>query len=165
MSKTVVGLFSSADRAENCINSLRERGFGDNEISLVAKDENREADQGDGSTTMSYDNQNLGDGTATGGVLGGLAGLMAGVGALVIPGLGPIIAAGPIAGVLTGAVTGGVAGGLIDYGIPEQRGEYYESRVKEGDVLLLIETRSEKADEAESIISEYGADNVEAHSK
>ncbi|ACB85037.1 general stress protein [Natranaerobius thermophilus] len=165
MSKTVVGVFTTTDSAESCISSMRERGFGDNEISLVAKDERQGGGDQDENVTMSYDDQSVGDGTATGGVLGGLAGLLAGVGALVVPGLGPIIAAGPIAGVLTGAVTGGVAGGLIDYGIPEQRGEFYESRVEEGDVLVLISTGDEKADEAESIMNEYGAEEVESHSQ
>ncbi len=166
MTKTVAGVFTTTASAEVCINSMRERGFGDNEISLVAKDERQGNEtSGEGETTMGYDDQNVGDGTATGGILGGVAGLLAGVGALVVPGLGPIIAAGPIAGVLTGAVTGGVAGGLIDYGIPEQQGEYYESRVKEGDVLVLISTSDEKADEAESLLNEYGAENVEAHNQ
>ncbi len=69
--------------------------------------------QGEGQEgEVSYDDQNLSDGTLTGGALGGLAGLALGAGALVIPGLGPIIAAGPLAGILTGALTGGVAGGF-----------------------------------------------------
>lgn len=164
MSKTVVGIFATNEEAKSAVNSLRENGFGDNEISLIARD-NRQQEGEESGTQATYDDQNLGDGTATGGVLGGLAGLLAGVGALVIPGIGPIIAAGPIAGVLTGAVAGGVAGGLIDYGIPEERGQFYESRVREGDVLLLIETGEEKADEAGRLLRMENADEVESYSQ
>ncbi len=168
MSKTVVGIFESNEKAKSAVNDLRENGFGDNEISLIARDnrQQQEGEQGgEQGTEATYNDQNLGDGTATGGVLGGLAGLLAGVGALVIPGVGPIIAAGPIAGVLTGAVAGGLAGGLIDYGIPEEKGQYYESRVSEGDVLLLIETSEEKADEASELLKMENAAEVEAFSQ
>ncbi|UMZ73422.1 general stress protein [Natranaerofaba carboxydovora] len=165
MNRTVVGIFASNEEAKSAVNSLRENGFGDNEISLIARDNRQQ--EGDQTTDAgaSYDNQNLGDGTATGGVLGGLAGLLAGVGALVIPGIGPIIAAGPIAGVLTGAVAGGIAGGLIDYGIPEEQGQMYESRVREGDVLLLIETSEQKADDAERVLRQENADEVESYNQ
>ena len=67
------------------------------------------------SGAASFGDQNLAEGTYTGGALGGIAGLLAGVGALLIPGIGPIVAAGPIAATLTGVVGGGLAGGLIDW--------------------------------------------------
>ncbi len=105
----------------------------------------------------------IGDGTAWGGALGGVAGLLAGMGALAIPGIGPIIAAGPLAGVLSGAVTGGVAGGLIDLGIPEERGRQYESELKQGGVLAVIETSEDKVNDASSILRQNGAKDVEAH--
>lgn len=161
MENTVVGIFSSNDEARSAVNSLRTNGFGDNEISLIARDD-RQQQEGEGGTSATYQDQNLGDGTATGGILGGLAGLLAGVGALVIPGVGPIIAAGPIAGVLTGAVAGGIAGGLIDYGIPEEQGQEYEQRVKAGDTLLLIETSEERANDAGRILREENAAEVES---
>src|SRR5690554_5074615 len=105
----------------------------------------------------------IADGTTWGGALGGVAGLLAGVGALAIPGIGPIIAAGPLAGVLSGAVTGGVAGGLIDLGIPEERGRHYEENLKQGGVLAVIETSSDKVDDASEILRENGASDVESH--
>ncbi|HBS93232.1 MAG TPA: hypothetical protein DEA85_04380, partial [Firmicutes bacterium] len=103
MEKTVIAYYNSRDDAERSVRHLREKGFGDNEISILAKDEQQSSSQGE---EMSFQNQNLTDGTMTGGALGGLAGLAMGAGALLIPGLGPIMAAGPLAGVLTGALTG-----------------------------------------------------------
>ncbi len=163
METTVIGVMNDHSRAEEAVRSLREEGFRENEISIAARDEEGGADQG--GEERSFDDQNLSDGTATGGAIGGVAGLLMGAGALLIPGVGPIIAAGPLAGVLTGAVTGGIAGGLIDLGIPEERGKHYEERVKQGDILVAIKTDENKVDTAASVLRKYGAMDVESHSQ
>ncbi|MGI6097917.1 MAG: hypothetical protein ACOYBM_07380 [Dethiobacteria bacterium] len=158
MSKTVLGIFRNRDGAENALSELKAQGFED-DISLVAKDD-REQDQDD---TMTMENQDLTEGSVTGGALGGLAGWLAGAGALLIPGVGPIIAAGPLAAALTGVVAGGVAGGLVDYGIPEERGRYYEEQVKQGGILLSVKTSDSKAEDAAAIMRDNGAQDVETH--
>jgi uncharacterized membrane protein len=160
--KTVVAYYNSRDDAERSVRALREKGFGDNEISILARDEEsrgHQSSQGE----MSYDDQNLSDGTMTGGALGGLAGLAMGAGALLIPGFGPIIAAGPLAGVLTGALTGGIAGGLIDYGIPEERSREYERHLEQGKVLAIIKTDEDRALEAMKIMDRTGGREIEMH--
>lgn len=159
MEKTVVAYYNSRDDAEQSVRALREKGFGDNEISILARDENQE----NNSEEMSYEDQNLTDGTVTGGALGGLAGLAMGAGALLIPGFGPIIAAGPLAGVLTGALTGGVAGGLIDYGIPEESSRKYQQHLEEGKVLAIIKTDEDKAVEAMKIMDHTGGRDIQMH--
>ncbi|HOA34944.1 MAG TPA: hypothetical protein PKV91_01945 [Bacillota bacterium] len=156
MSKVVVGVFHDRNQAEEALENLKEQGF-DRDISLIAKDEQQGGGQG------GMGGQDLSEGTFTGGALGGIAGLLAGVGALLIPGVGPIIAAGPIAATLTGVVTGGIAGGLIDYGIPEERGEYYEEQVRQGGILVSMKASDEKVEEAASILRQYGASDVELH--
>lgn len=103
------------------------------------------------------------DGASTGGVIGGLVGLAAGAGALAIPGLGPLLAAGPIAGLLSGAATGGIAGGLADYGIPSERGRFFEDRVKQGRVLVSVRCDDTRAKEASGILSANGGQDVEIH--
>ncbi|MDD2282110.1 MAG: hypothetical protein PHS56_02005 [Eubacteriales bacterium] len=160
MEKTVIAYYNSRDDAERSVRHLREKGFGDNEISILAKDEQQSSSQGE---EMSFQNQNLTDGTMTGGALGGLAGLAMGAGALLIPGLGPIVAAGPLAGVLTGALTGGVAGGLIDYGIPEESSRRYEQHLESGKVLAIIKTEAGKAMEAMKIMDRTGGRGIEMH--
>jgi outer membrane lipoprotein SlyB len=102
-------------------------------------------------------------GVTTGGVLGGVAGLLAGLGALTIPGLGPIVAAGPIAATLTGAVGGGLVGGLVDMGIPEERSQYFESKVREGRILAVVDADSSKVDQAARTMRDFGASDVETH--
>lgn len=157
MSKIVVGVFRDRSQAEAALETLKGQGF-DRDISLIARDEQqRGGDRG------GMGGQDLSEGTFTGGALGGLAGLLAGVGALLIPGVGPIIAAGPLAATLTGVVTGGIAGGLIDYGLPEERGEYYEEQVRQGGILVSMKASDEKVEEAASILRQYGASDVELH--
>ncbi len=176
MLKTVIGLFDSRNQAEKAASELRASGFKD-EVSILAADKTKSGKQSGGGNS---DNDSLisaitpggndagtGDltsGITTGGVLGGLAGLGLGAGALAIPGIGPIIAAGPIAGIVSGALTGGVAGGLVDWGIPADRGQFFEDKVKEGKVLASVRTDDdEKIDNAADILRRNGAHNVEIH--
>jgi uncharacterized membrane protein len=156
--KTVLGTFPSRDQAEKAVGELRGKGF-DRDISIVARDEGER--QKNQFTTMGTDN--VADGTATGGVIGGLAGLAVGAGALAIPGIGPLIAAGPIAGLLSGAATGGIAGGLIDWGIPQERGKFYEEKVKQGNILVSVRTSANRINDAADTLRRNGARDVEVH--
>jgi uncharacterized membrane protein len=161
--KSVIGVFTSRDDAEQAVQELRSRGFRQNEISIIARDESgRESGSGGIDTTMGTGEQ-LGTGVSWGGAIGGLAGLLAGAGALAIPGIGPIVAAGPIAGVLSGAVTGGVAGGLLDWGIPEERGREYEQRLRSGGIIALVKADERRVSQAADIFRGNGARDVETH--
>lgn len=161
MSKTVIGTFESRDSAEKAINDLRSKGFEKN-ISVVAKDAKAEGDP-DKYNTRFTGGDPVTDGASTGGVIGGLVGLAAGAGALAIPGLGPLLAAGPIAGLLSGAATGGIAGGLADFGIPSERGRFFEERVRQGRVLVSLRCDDARAEEASGILRTYGGQDVEVH--
>lgn len=160
---TVIGVFNQTEAVEKAVKTLREKGFAENEISIVARDEGKTVKRDMEVGGELGGAENIADGTAWGGALGGIAGLLAGVGALAIPGIGPIVAAGPLAGALSGAVTGGVAGGLIDLGIPEERGREYEQELKKGGILAVIETSDDKVDGAGEVLRQNGARDVETH--
>ncbi|QGP92874.1 hypothetical protein MGLY_22660 [Neomoorella glycerini] len=164
MAKTVVAIFSNEQVAREAVEDLRRAGF-DREISILARDKGGKAGgrEGAGGLNMDVDAGGISDGVTTGGVLGGLAGLAAGAGALVVPGLGPLIAAGPIAGLLSGAATGGVAGGLIDWGIPEAEGREYENEIRQGKMLVSVRCDDQRADQANRILKDHGADRVRIH--
>jgi len=162
VSKTVISTFNSRDTADRAVSDLRSKGF-DREISIVAKDDQKNQTQRRDDNALHMGSDTVFDGTATGGVIGGLAGLAAGAGALAIPGIGPILAAGPIAGLLSGAATGGIAGGLADWGIPAERSRYYEDRVKQGNVLVSVRADDKKANDAVNILRSYGSQDVEIH--
>ncbi|MBE3587761.1 MAG: hypothetical protein IMW93_04240 [Thermoanaerobacteraceae bacterium] len=162
MAKTVLGTFSSRESAERAVAELRNKGF-DRDISIVAKEGTVRTDRRNQYSAPTMGGDPVSDGTTTGGVLGGLAGLVAGAGALAIPGIGPIVAAGPIAGLLSGAATGGIAGGLIDWGIPAERGRYYEEKVKQGNILVSVRCDDNKANDAAMVLRQFGAQDVESH--
>ncbi|HEY8498112.1 MAG TPA: hypothetical protein VIK90_02575 [Limnochordales bacterium] len=157
---TVIGVFDTRDRCEQAVRTLRQRGFRDDEISVLAKGQERRGRGGGADAEVGPD---VGEGVTWGGTLGGLAGLLAGIGALTIPGIGPVVAAGPLAATLGGAVTGGVAGGLIDLGIPEDRGRAFEADLKAGKMLAVVQTDTNRLEEASQVLRSQGANRVEAH--
>ncbi len=165
MSKAVIGVFNHEDRAKEAINDLRSQGFDERDISLIVKDKQGESEEGGGDRGQGFtmEQQDLSEGVITGGALGGVAGILAGAGALLIPGVGPIVAAGPLAAFLTGVVGGGIVGGLVDYGIPEERSRYFESRVKQGNILVTLKVEDDKTDQVTSLLKRYGAEDVESH--
>ncbi|RHW41494.1 hypothetical protein D1B31_07160 [Neobacillus notoginsengisoli] len=141
MDKRIVGVYDNGDEAVRAIEDLKAQGYDRDAISVVARDRD-DIDEIHEETDTKAE-EGLATGAATGGVLGGLAGFLAGVGALAIPGVGPILAAGPIAATLTGAAVGagagGLAGALIGMGIPEDEANRYESDVKAGKILVLVD--------------------------
>ncbi|ACL69556.1 general stress protein [Halothermothrix orenii] len=158
---TVVGVFDNKEQAERAVEEIRNAGVTDDKISIVAKEDAVKGDRNQ--EGANYTNQNLTSGVTSGGALGGLAGLMAGAGALTIPSIGPILAVGPLAAGLTGAAVGGVAGGLVDMGVPQERGEYYENEVKRGSILAAVKADQEVVNDAASYLRKNGARDVETH--
>lgn len=171
---TVVGVFSERGGAERALRALKNEGFSEEKVSILARDESGRGggEAGEGTSgrrdfeagDLSVGTEDIGEGVAWGGGLGAAAGLLAGVGALAVPGIGPILAAGPLAAALSGAVAGGIAGGLLDLGIPEEEGKRFEEHVKQGRVLAVVETENdEKAKQAQQLLQENGADEVKTY--
>ncbi len=143
----VLESYRSEAEAERAVRALQDAGFGADEISIVAKDQDRAQDvaQDTGTDTA----EGAGIGAATGGVLGALGGLIVGATALTIPGIGLVIA-GPLAAVLggagIGAITGGLAGALAGLGVSEDDAKQYEQRVEAGDILVVVAAGQREAE-------------------
>ncbi|MEN6348310.1 MAG: hypothetical protein ABFD08_02785 [Syntrophomonas sp.] len=168
MGNKVIGYFEAGRDVKQAADELNQKGF--NEISVLGNDNGKgEGDSGTGN--MSFKDQNLTKGTLTGGAIGGVAGLTLGMGvlgalgtaALLIPGVGPIVAIGPLAATLGGAAAGGVTGALVDYGIPKDRSDFYESKIKEGNTVMVLKTDEDRTDSAAAIMRNYGAKDVRVH--
>jgi hypothetical protein len=89
MTQSMTRLYDSYDTALRAALALKEAGFTEREISMVAgpfhePEINEVAEDAE-------------TGAAIGGVIGAAAGLMAGLGVLAIPGIGPVVAAGWLA--------------------------------------------------------------------
>ena len=150
-SKMVTGLFGDGESAERAYQSVAERGYDAEAISLVMSDDTRKR-------YFSSDRQigtELGSKAAEGGKLGGPVGgtigtfipVIVAAGLLAIPGLG-WVAAGPVAIALAGAGAAGVAFGLVaafsDWGIPEERAQQYEAGIRDGGILMGVKPRSDE---------------------
>ena len=149
-SNYLTGSFKDRESAESAYNRLRERGYTDDEINIMMSDETRKKffDKKEDETSFgSKAMEGLGAGSAIGGAVGATAGIIAALGtSLIIPGLGFIVA-GPIAAGLAGAgaggITGGIIGALIGAGIPEDRAKKYEEGIKDGNIVMGVQPRSE----------------------
>ena len=164
MVKTIVGSFDSFNEAHQVAGDLRNAGFLDSDISIVANNAAGEF-RDDPRVTTTSDTSATAMGAVTGAVVGGGAGLAASLAGLAIPGIGPIIAAGPIvatlAGAGTGAVAGGLIGGLVDLGVPESDAQYYAESVRRGGALVTVRCDESRADEVTDIMRQRGAVDIE----
>jgi hypothetical protein len=161
--KAVFGIVASEDQAARVVDHLRTAGFSGNDISVLFPDKSGTRDFAHEKNTKAPEGATVGAGT--GGVLGGTLGWLAGIGTLAIPGLGPFIAAGPImallGGAAVGATVGGITGALVGLGIPELEAKQYETKIREGNILISVHTddSTERA-RAKEILERDGARDV-----
>jgi uncharacterized protein (TIGR02271 family) len=164
----VFGLARDEGQASRIVDDLKSAGFSKNDISVLFADKSGTKDFAHEKHTKAPEGAAAGAGT--GGILGGVLGWLVGAGVLAIPGLGPFIAAGPLMAGLSGAAIGAGAGGLIGalvgLGIPEFEAKRYESKLKEGNILISV--HSDNRDEtkrAKEIFERDGADEIATSSE
>ena len=155
-------------QAESIIDSLKVSGFSNNDISALLPDKR-------GTKDFAHEhNTKAPEGATAGGVaglgVGAALGWLAGIGALAIPGVGPFIAAGPIMAALGGAAVGtaagGVVGALVGMGIPEFEAKRYDTKIREGNILISVHTEDGKQrDVAKDIFKRLGADDISTGSE
>ena len=148
-SRMVTGLFNDRESAERAYQSAIDRGYNKDDVNLIMSDDARKRHFGDHADTELGNKalEGAGAGGAIGGTLGAILGALAAAGTLAIPGLN-IVAAGPIVAALTGAgaggLTGGLLGALIGWGIPEERAKVYESGIKNGGIVMGVNSRTDE---------------------
>jgi len=151
----VVGVFETRARAEQAIAALKQAGFTDDQVGMVARDSEGKVVKS-GATEETYADE----GAVAGAVAGAGAGALVGAGVLagVIPVVGPVLAVGALGTILLnaagGAAIASLTGALIGYGIPEEDAEYYEGEVKSGRFLVTVEA-DKRADEARTILHRF----------
>jgi hypothetical protein len=156
---TVVGVFDDRRAAQQAIAELRQVGFRDDQIGVVARDE---GPTGVNTETGSRWEEGAATGIAAGAGIGALWGL--GIVAGVLPAIGPAIAGGVLASVLAsaagGAAVAGVLGALVGLGIPEEEAKFYEGEFHAGRTLVTVQAPG-RYEEAREILHKHGAYNVE----
>lgn len=168
MNASVYCTAKTLDQADRIVDSLKMSGFTSNDISALLPDKRTTKDFAHEHNTKAPEGATAG-GVAGMGV-GAALGWLAGIGAVAIPGVGPLIAAGPImaalAGGAVGGATGGVVGALVGMGIPEFEAKRYESKVKEGNILISVHTEdSKQRDAAKEIFKRLNADDISTGSE
>lgn len=177
--KRSLGTFSTANEVAHALTQLRDAGFHMNDVSILVKNDENEPDKIAGVAVKDTVGNQAGKGTATGAVtgatIGGITGLLVGIGALAIPGIGPVLTAGAtgtaiataLSGGAIGAAAGGLVGALVGLGIPRERAEVYDSVLRQGGYLVVVDGTQEELNEANSIlqhtnIGNYGVYNAPA---
>jgi len=159
----ITGVFSKRQDAEKAFNSLLEKGYKADEITVLMSDETRdkhfkeEHKHGKDTKLGNKSMEGAGTGSAIGGTAGAIVGALAAAGiSVALPGLG-LVLAGPLAGALAGAgaggLTGGLIGALIGAGIPKERAERYEHHIKKGDIVIGVTPHSHE--DASAIENEW----------
>lgn len=161
----VFGIYPSQASAEAAVDTLKNAGYRNRDISVLFPDNHGPQDFAIDEETKAPEGAAAGG--VTGGVVGGALGWLAGIGVLAIPGIGPFIAAGPIMGMLggmgIGGAIGGLSGALIGLGVPEYEAKGYEGRIRKGGILLSV--HCDNADwvrRAETILEQTGGEDVAA---
>jgi len=163
---TIVALYDTIVQAKQAVQALKNAGYTDTDISLVANDITGDYAR---DLTVKAPADAAGAGATAGAIIGGLGGLLVGIGALVIPGIGPVLAAGPLAAAVTtlvgagvGAAAGGLLGALVDLGVPEEEAGYYAEGVRRGGALVTAHVDDSRLDKARSILQSYNPVNINA---
>ena len=150
--RMITGLFSDRQTAESAYQACLEHGYDIDEVNVVMSEDTRKRLHSSDSETTTLLAGSKAEGGELGGPKGGRAEILvtifAAVGAaLALPAVG-LVAAGPIAAALTGAGAAGLAAGLIGalgkWGIPEERVRQYETAIRDGGILMMVEARSDQ---------------------
>ncbi len=155
-------------QAELIVDSLKTAGFTSNDISALMPDKRTTKDFAHEHNTKAPEGATAGGVAGLG--VGAALGWLAGIGALAIPGVGPLIAAGPIMGALAGGAvggaTGGIIGALVGMGIPEFEAKRYESKIREGNILISVHTEdSKQRDVAKDVFKRLDAEDISTGSE
>ncbi|MGE0756491.1 MAG: hypothetical protein AB7F89_25305 [Pirellulaceae bacterium] len=164
VARPVMGVFSSRNKVEAALEALRNAGFANSQIGVIARN------QGDWappeSVTASGQDTGAAAGAASGAVAGaGLGGLWAlGIAAGLLPAIGPVVAGGLLGSVLAsaaaGAAAGTLAGALIGLGLSEEEATFYEGEITAGRMVVSVQAGNRTA-EAEGILRQHGAYDVD----
>jgi len=164
----VFGIYPDQLTAEDAVETLKDAGFRNTDISVLFPDNQGTKDFAHEKQTKAPEGAVAGG--ASGAVIGGALGWLAGIGALAIPGIGPFIAAGPIMGMLggigVGGTVGGLTGALVGAGIPEYEAKRYEGRIRRGGILMSV--HCDDADwikRAKNILEQTGAEDIASSSE
>lgn len=167
MAQTIIGIFDNRTDADATVDELKDQGYNPKDISIIMRDNTQNPKE----DSVAH---GAASGIVTGGIIGGIAGLLIGIGAIAIPGIGALLIGGPLAaafgitgaaattvsGAATGAVAGGIIGALTGIGVPEEEARAYEEYVRQGGIVVAVNTNENEVDKAKSIFERNNAQRL-----
>lgn len=162
MTSQVIGIFGDASTAGRAVEALEQYPFPDSRISLVVSE--HVGPEGFGIKRHTKAAEGTAVGATSGAALGALVAGLTAVGAVATGGVG-LLAAGPLvaafAGAGMGATAGAVGGAAIGAAFPEMEVKRVEDALKQGSVLVAVETESSgEKDAAKRIFNDLDAKHI-----
>lgn len=164
-----LALFPTTEQAQQAVTQLEEQGFRNDDIHVLAQVEAVKSLMEDPRPETTRESATAG--AVGGGALGGLMGLIAGASTAVVMGLGTVLSGGALAvvagitaaGAGIGASYGGLLGALMGWGISEGDIQHFIEGVRDGNILVAVETELARNEEALEVMRAAGASYASAH--
>lgn len=164
-----LGLFPTVALAEQAVRTLEQEGFDRDRINVLAQAEAVESLMEDPRPETTKESASAG--AVGGGAIGGLIGLIAGASTALVMGLGTVLTGGALAVVLgvtaagagIGASYGGLLGALMGWGISEGDVQHFIEGVRDGSILVAVETDQEQNAEVLELMRDAGASYASSH--
>lgn len=165
----VLALFATVEEAEQAVRGLEDAGYDQEEINLLAQEEAVKSLIEDPRPETTKESATAG--AVGGGAIGGLIGLIAGASTAIIMGVGTVLTGGALAaalgitaaGVGIGASYGGLLGALMGWGVSEGDIQHFIEGVRDGKILVAVETERNGSEAATAIMRDAGASHVSTH--
>jgi cation transport regulator ChaB len=166
--RTISAIFMTESQIDGAIRRLIDRGIANDHISVMGRNFESQTRITGFISKRDVILGGLRSGAIFGSLFGSFLSLLSGVGVLFIPFVGPVVAAGPIGALLIGATSGAIAGSagaglvsvLMALGMPEQKAAIYQTRLKAGEFVLMVEVPSDRAGEYQLLLESAGGENI-----
>jgi cation transport regulator ChaB len=166
--RTISTVFKDEAEMDQLIRRLIDRGVSQDHISVMGRNFQSQMRIAGFISKRDVILGGLRTGAIFGSLFGSFLSLLTGVGVLFIPFIGPVVAAGPIGAVLLGAASGAIAGsagaGLVSVltalGMPEEKAAIYQTRMKAGDFLVIVEVPSDRSGEFRLMLESAGGEEI-----
>ena len=166
--KTITAVFTEQNQVNQLIEHLLKRGVSKDHISVMGKNFESQTRIAGFISKKDIILGGLRTGAIFGSLFGSMLSLLTGIGVLFIPFIGSVVAAGPISSILLGATTGAIAGsagaGLVSVlttlGMPKDKAAIYETRLKAGEFLVMVEVPAAKLGEYQLLVESAGGEEI-----
>ena len=166
--RTISAVLKEEQQVDQVVRRLIDRGVAQDHISVMGQNFQSQTRISGFISKKDVVLGGLRTGAVFGSLFGSLLSLFTGMGVLFIPFIGSVVAAGPITSVLLGAASGALAGSagaglasaLATLGMPKEKAAVYETRVKAGEFLLMVEVPAERSGEYQLLIESAGGEEI-----